>query len=154
MFHIIDDEPTVLQMLEAVFNALGYENETFSSPNRYLEYVASSNFKVPVAVISDIRMPEMDGFQMLEVIRSHYPELRSVMMTGYTDHGGRAGMDACFYLTKPFSMNRLQQVLQVLISCHQHGCEAKNYGCSELSDEGIYSREKWQCPLGNSCRKN
>ena len=77
---IVDDESEIRDMLSRHFRFAGYDVESAAHGREALEILSRIPIKV---VISDIRMPEMDGISMLEAIRQHYPMIRAIMITGY-----------------------------------------------------------------------
>lgn len=77
---IVDDESEIRDMLSRHFRMLGNEVETAGNGKEALVVLRSRRMDV---VISDIMMPEMDGVSLLREIRSHYPMIRVVMITGY-----------------------------------------------------------------------
>lgn len=67
-----------------------------------------------VLILSDIRMPGMDGFELLEAIRERWPELPVHMVTAYDsqDHRDRASaLGASGYVTKPVDFSRLRELM-------------------------------------------
>ena len=78
----IDDEAYILKSLERLFEDEGYEILTSQTPSEALELIKN---KPVTVIISDFRMPEMDGVQLLESAASLCPEAVRVMLTGYAD---------------------------------------------------------------------
>ncbi len=77
---IVDDESEIRDMLSRHFRFAGYEVESAANGRQALEILSRIPIKV---VISDIKMPEMDGISMLAEIRNHYPMIHAIMITGY-----------------------------------------------------------------------
>lgn len=77
---VVDDEQDIRDMLARHFQFLGYEVETAEHGADALEKMRNRKTDV---VISDIRMPVMDGPSLCKAIRSDYPMTRIVMITGY-----------------------------------------------------------------------
>lgn len=77
---VVDDEAEIRQMIQRHFRFLGFDVETAENGRIALEVMSNSRFDV---VISDIMMPEMTGPEMLREIRSQYPMVHVIMMTGY-----------------------------------------------------------------------
>ena len=66
-------------------------------------------------VVSDIRMPEMDGIEMAQEIARRFPGLKIVLMTGYADQRERAhGLEALIrdIITKPFTLGEIRDVVK------------------------------------------
>lgn len=78
----VDDEPNILAALRRLFRPLGYRIFIAEGGAQGLEVIA--NEKVDL-VISDMRMPEMDGAQFLEQVRLKSPDTVRILLTGYAD---------------------------------------------------------------------
>src|SRR5436309_1705581 len=77
---VVDDEQSMAQFLGIVLRKEGYQVTTVNNGRDALEKVKSDNFDV---VITDIKMPGMDGIQLLQGIKKHDPSLPVVIMTAY-----------------------------------------------------------------------
>lgn len=78
----VDDEPAILSSLRRLFRPLGYTLFTANSGAEALTLLE----KEPVdVVISDMRMPQMDGAQLLEQVFSRWPDTKRILLTGYAD---------------------------------------------------------------------
>lgn len=78
----VDDEPNILSSLRRLFRPLGYRVAVAGSGEEGLEYLG--NHAVDL-VISDMRMPEMDGAQFLDAVRQRWPDTIRILLTGYAD---------------------------------------------------------------------
>jgi DNA-binding NtrC family response regulator len=77
---VVDDEQSMTQFLSIVLRKEGYQVTTVNNGRDALEKVRAENFDV---VISDIKMPGMDGIQLLNGVKKHDPVLPVVIMTAY-----------------------------------------------------------------------
>src|SRR6266545_3492290 len=77
---VVDDEQSMTQFLGIVLRKEGYQVTTVNSGRDALERVKTDNFDV---VITDIKMPGMDGIQLLQGIKKHDAALPVVIMTAY-----------------------------------------------------------------------
>ena len=109
---VVDDNALICQNLQNLLEDEGMEVITFQDPLRALEYCRQSSCDLAIV---DIRMPHMDGFELIQKMRSIQPSLRTLMISSHYDDDesvARAIMrrhcDAAF--SKPFSLK------QVLIS--------------------------------------
>ena len=115
---VVDDEPNLLRAVAAMLRAEGYEVTTARSGRDALMHVAKS---VPDLVVSDIRMPGMDGYQLARSLRDS-PRTSLVPIVfltakGETEdrvEGFRTGVDA--YLTKPFEPEELLAVIRSILN--------------------------------------
>lgn len=78
----VDDEPNILSALQRLLRRQGYKVITATSGAEGLQVFQQEAIDL---VISDMRMPEMDGAQFLEQVRQHWPDTVRVLLTGYAD---------------------------------------------------------------------
>lgn len=77
---IVDDEQGIARLCKRLLEREGYTAATYSNPVEALEQMGQEQFDL---LLVDIRMPEMDGFQVIESARQMQPEIAVVIMTGY-----------------------------------------------------------------------
>jgi two-component system nitrogen regulation response regulator GlnG len=112
---VIDDDRSIRWVLEKALTKAGMRVTTLSNANGVMEALARGQ---PEALITDVRMPGMDGFALLDKIKQRYPDLPVVVMTAHSDldsavsayHSG-----AFEYLPKPFDIE--EAVDQVQRAC-------------------------------------
>lgn len=100
---VLDDEELMLQYLDKHLTQNNYKVHAFESPQEALKSL--SDDKVDL-VISDVKMPEMNGDEVLAHIKEHHPEIGVILITGYgsINHAVRTVQKGAFdYITKPFS---------------------------------------------------
>lgn len=110
---VVDDDPGLLLAVSETLRADGYDVKTARRGSEALTIVAQS---LPDLIISDIRMPGMDGYELVKHLRSN-PRSRLVPIIFLTAkdetadriQGFRTGVDA--YLTKPFEPEELGAVV-------------------------------------------
>lgn len=78
----VDDEPNILASLRRLFRASGYRVLTAESGAQGLAILEQEPIDV---VISDMRMPEMDGARFLGLVRAKWPATLRMLLTGYSD---------------------------------------------------------------------
>jgi two-component system cell cycle response regulator len=111
---IVDDEPPTVMAVELALRREGIETCTAGDGAECLQAVAAES---PDLVILDVKMPVMDGFQALRVLREN-PATRNlpvIMLTALDAdadvvRGWATGVD--FYLTKPFQLDELVLVVR------------------------------------------
>jgi DNA-binding NarL/FixJ family response regulator len=115
---IVDDEPHLLRAVAACLRSEGFEVRTARSGRDALVSLAES---LPDLIISDVRMPGMDGHQLVQRIRSSpRTALVPVIFLTAKDQkedridGFRTGVDA--YLTKPFEPDELLAVIGAIFN--------------------------------------
>lgn len=100
---VVDDDPVVRSQLERLYGQSGYQVTSFSSAEAGLRRL---NDDIDF-VITDIKLPGMDGVQFISQIHQRYPDLPVIAITGYADI--RTAVDvlklgACDFVTKPFDL--------------------------------------------------
>jgi DNA-binding NtrC family response regulator len=108
---LVDDDPTVLSSLGEALGDFGVEVHTADSAEDALSRLDAL---APDIVISDIRMPGMDGIGLLQVVRERAPGVDVVLMTAYDDMPTvvRAMREGAFdFLVKPIQFAELEDVL-------------------------------------------
>jgi DNA-binding NtrC family response regulator len=98
---IIDDEPTALKMMGRILEGEGYIVETFSTGVSFLGRMAAEPFDI---AFIDLQLPDMNGIEILDNIKSDYPDTEVIIVTGYASiesavEATRKG--AYHYLAKP-----------------------------------------------------
>jgi DNA-binding NtrC family response regulator len=109
---IVDDEQVVRDSLVHWFTEEGYQVDSSDSASDALSKLAGREFDL---VIADIRMPGMDGIELLEKIRSEQLDTSVIIMTGYAsvETAVRALKHGAFdYITKPFDPDDLSVVVR------------------------------------------
>ena len=101
----VDDEPNIVRLIQVNLERHGYQVETANNGVQALEKIRASR---PDLVVSDVMMPEMDGFELLSTIKRDpaLEDLPIIMLTAKTQdknvmEGYSRGAD--MYLTKPFN---------------------------------------------------
>jgi CheY-like chemotaxis protein len=114
---VVDDVTDVTEMIALFLKHAGYEVMTANSPNTALEIAAEKTFDL---VISDIGMPDMNGYELAESLRGRadYRATPLIAVTGYTEYDDRgrslrAGFDA--HLTKPINPPQLLKLIEELL---------------------------------------
>ena len=108
---VVDDEPAIRMALKANFQRDGWHVETAAGASEALTKFKAANFPL---VVSDVRMPDGDGFDLMENVRSAAPSTAVILLTAFVSvpeavQAMRGG--ACDYLTKPISFEQLQTVV-------------------------------------------
>lgn len=138
---IVDDEPNLLRAVAACLKAEGYEISTARSGREALLQLAEA---VPDLLVSDIRMPGMDGYQLARQLRGSprtalVPIVFLTAKDETTDRieGFRAGVDA--YLTKPFEPEELIAVVKGILSRVErtHSQIARLVGSTVVEDASV-----------------
>lgn len=123
---IVDDEPKICQFLEVLLRREGYEADSVYNA---ADALASLAEKPASLVITDLKMPGMDGFEFVRRLRADYPQIPVIMITGYATvdtavKALRSGVDD--YVTKPFNIDELRKVISRTLENHCVAHESKD----------------------------
>ncbi|MCP4106829.1 MAG: sigma-54-dependent Fis family transcriptional regulator [Desulfobacteraceae bacterium] len=116
---IVDDEKNYPLVLSAVLEEEGFETMTSNSGREALEILKNSDVDL---VLTDMKMPCMDGIELLENIKTGYPELPVIMMTAYgtVEKAVEAMQKGAYsYILKPFDNNSLVIYVKKAIEMYQ-----------------------------------
>jgi len=109
---VIDDERPTLIMFRLFLNALGHEALTAENGTSGLELFQREK---PAIVFTDVKMPGMDGLEVIRKIKELEPKTQVVVMTGHgdTDLAVQASrLQAAAFLNKPISRAALESALR------------------------------------------
>ncbi|PJA29288.1 MAG: hypothetical protein CO189_02760 [candidate division Zixibacteria bacterium CG_4_9_14_3_um_filter_46_8] len=112
---IVDDDQFILEILKTILEREGYSTLTANSGESALETIKSNPINL---IISDIIMPGMNGMELLANVKSNYPSIPVLMITGYSGkYSNRSvtaqGAKGC--VTKPFKNTEIVNRVKDLI---------------------------------------
>ena len=114
---LVDDEPNILNALKRLLRRENYRVLTASSGAEALEILAMQPVQV---IISDQRMPEMSGIELLSKVKSLYPQTVRIILSGYSEAGtvtDAINQGAVWkYLTKPWDDETLKEEVRKAFS--------------------------------------
>lgn len=109
----VDDEANILSALRRLFRSVGYRTLTAESGQEGLNILES---EVVDLVISDMRMPEMNGARFLEHVRTKWPDTMRLLLTGYADVSSIMQAinrgEIYRYITKPWDENDILLIVR------------------------------------------
>jgi DNA-binding NtrC family response regulator len=116
---VVEDDPHERQGLSDLLTAWGYETEMAANGSEALEKIGTFS---PVVVISDLRMPELTGMELLRQLHGVTPDLHFIMLTGQGSieeavEATKLGADN--FLEKPIEPNRLRVELRNCLERHE-----------------------------------
>ncbi|MEK3705088.1 response regulator [Paenibacillus sp. FSL R7-0198] len=162
---LVDDEFMISDGISSVVNWTRLGTELIGIAQDGLEALASIERQRPDIIISDIRMPGMDGLQLVEAVAEKYQDISFIMLTGFTEFEyAKTAMHygVKHYLLKPCSEEHLVQAISELVSekreltdqerfvqSIQYNLErvlphAKEYFLKELVTNRTYGAKEWK----------
>lgn len=111
---VVDDEVFIRQILSRIVSREGYSVAEAKDGIEALEKMTERQFDF---VLSDIKMPRMDGMELLATIKEKYPDTLVLLITAYageytSDDAIAAGAD--YFITKPFKNMEIARTLTAL----------------------------------------
>ncbi len=116
---VVDDEPKICHLIEELLKLNGYQVDVSFSGTDALKMIMECNYHV---LIADLKMPGIDGLELIEKAKKQNPEIRTIMITGYATvdtavQSFRHGVDD--YIKKPFNIFELKEAVEKIINTRQ-----------------------------------
>lgn len=109
---IVDDDPTLLEIMEDLLTKLGYQPICCESVPLALKHLETSEFDI---VMSDLYMPEVDGFDFLKMVKAKQ-NIPFIVMSGHPDLESLDEAKACDgILSKPFNLASIRELLLTVL---------------------------------------
>lgn len=107
---ILDDEPIVGERLKPVLEKKGFQVETFTESQKALERLGEKKFHV---LVTDLRMSEPDGMDVLRFLRDHHPDTQAIVITGYAtiERAREAQYLNAEFVPKPFKLDQIAKLV-------------------------------------------
>jgi diguanylate cyclase (GGDEF)-like protein/PAS domain S-box-containing protein len=124
---IVDDDETVLDLISTKLGAEGYSCTLVESAEEALSMVQEEHFDV---VITDLRLPGIDGFTLTDVLKTKHPAIGVIVITGMADvdsavRAMKSGADD--YISKPFNLDYMAISVERTLEKQRLIIENKNY---------------------------
>lgn len=136
---VVDDDKSIRWVVEKALNAESITTESFAEGDSVLNRLEQAR---PTAIISDIRMPGIDGLKLLKRIIEKYPDLPVIITTAHSDLDSAVASyqgGAFEYLPKPFDIDEVVAVVKRAITHSEELASAK--GSAAVSEEAEPSAE-------------
>ena len=108
---VVDDEPSILRLLNEALTQWGYQVKTAATAREAIEALRTGLFD---AAITDIRMPDMSGLELIREIKKHDDAIEVLVMTGYPTIASAVEAlkeGAYDYLSKPLILDELRHLM-------------------------------------------
>ncbi len=113
---IADDE---LEFASTLVTRLELRNFQVTMVNTGQDTLLAVERDLPDLLLLDLKMPDLDGLEVLAQLREKHPDLKVIILTGHGSfEAGREGMElgACDYIMKPVDLNRLIEAVKLVCS--------------------------------------
>jgi CheY-like chemotaxis protein len=115
--YVVDDEPMMGEVVEAILQLEGYHTRIFSDPEEALLALAATRTK-PQLLLTDFVMPAMNGMELIEQAKRIQPDLKSILFSG------NFGQDIMRYypvkpdkfISKPFQPKALMALIKTVLA--------------------------------------
>ena len=131
---IVDDEPNMRRVLAALLKKHGFASVDAPDGEAALQILAEQEIDV---VLSDLKMPRMNGLELLEQARTRFPEVPLILITAHGTVGSAVEalkQGAFDYLTKPFDPDEIGQVLHKALLSRERQDRESRIGADEDPD--------------------
>jgi DNA-binding NtrC family response regulator len=111
----VDDDRTILELVREYLTEVGYQVEVVDNGVNALEMIKDTPYEI---VFTDIKMPDIDGLELLSAIKAYRPETEVIIVTG---HGSMESAIQAMkfgsydYIQKPFKFNVLKIIIDRII---------------------------------------
>lgn len=112
---LVDDEPGVLNALKLLLKAIGFTVSDFIDPHAALEAISSVDSTQRTVIVSDLRMPSLDGIQLVTKIREINSSVPFILMSAHAtsdDISTAKSSGANGFLAKPFTPDQFREIIQ------------------------------------------
>ena len=134
---VLDDEPEVAHATALLLRGLGHEAVECLAPSHAHDWLTKETFDL---LISDYRMPEMNGLQLVSLLRNRHCQIPIMMMTAYfsdIDMQLAQSMGISTILRKPFGIDELDEAVKPLLRAFQQRQNISETLASDLSAEWV-----------------
>ena len=111
---VVDDDPSVRESLDLLLRSVGYDVSVAENGARAVSHLNSA---VPDLIVTDINMPEMSGIEFISHVRSQYPSISVIAMSG---EAVPAGVVADWFYPKGEHPHHLLNSIASLIAMNPH----------------------------------
>src|SRR5512136_1931209 len=104
---VVDDDAIVIKSCRRILEAEGYQVSTAPSADQALEMLKASDYDL---LLIDVKMPKRDGMYLMREIKKNWPEIPTIIMTGYPTSETIAEvlkLGATLFIPKPFRPDEL-----------------------------------------------
>ncbi|NWF38196.1 response regulator [Mariprofundus sp. NF] len=115
--HIVDDEALITEFLSKALRQHSNQISCFQSGIDYLSHLHSDDYVEPRLIITDVRMPGIDGFELIKRIRASQSNVKIIVMSGYHNLPESPQETTCHTFEKPLNVKNLLAIVSQTLSC-------------------------------------
>jgi len=117
LVYVVDDEPMVGDVVQAILKLGGYESVFFQDPNAALKAFGQAKAK-PALLLTDFQMPQMTGRELIQHCKKIQPELKTILYSGNVQEDTVAFYPARpdSFLRKPFTPKTLIDLVKSVLT--------------------------------------
>jgi len=117
VLYVVDDEPLVGDVVQAILKMGGYESVLFADPKAAFQALSEANPK-PTLLLTDFQMPQMTGRELIQHCKKVHPALKTILYSGNVQEDTVAFYPARpdRFLRKPFSPKTLIDMVQAVLA--------------------------------------
>ena len=122
---IVEDDVAFCQMLETFLTKKGYEVNASHTGNDALAKIKSNNYDI---VLTDVRLPDRDGNEILQILKEEHPGTKVILMTGYAEVNlavDAIKTGAFDYISKPINPEKMLQIVKSALEVEEDQVIAK-----------------------------
>ena len=113
---VVDDEEALRTVLSTELSSEGYDVNTAADGSEAIDLVKDNNYDL---VLLDIKMPNVDGFEVLKFVKGNKPDIKVIMLTGFADlknaiESKRLGAED--FVSKPYDLVDLLTTIERVLS--------------------------------------
>ncbi|NWF39821.1 response regulator [Mariprofundus sp. NF] len=116
LFHHVEDSKGLCELFSEIMKSFGHEMVSFENGLHYLKHMDSPEYICPVAIFTDIDMPKMGGYEMIEKVINRYPNRLIVVLSAHRDSNNINEAHVFQHVDKPFHPESMGTIAKVLIA--------------------------------------
>ncbi len=119
LIYVVDDEHMIAEVVEAILSLEGYDTRLFQDPKLALLALSEADPR-PHLLLTDYRMPGMSGMELIEKSKALFPELKTILFSGYVDEKvlETTKVKPDMFMRKPFYPQTLVNLVTDVLSEH------------------------------------
>lgn len=128
---IVDDDDTIRKTLKAILEDEGYTVDSAATGQEAIQKTEKNTYNI---ALLDIRLPDMEGVELLKLIKDNVPKTRKIMLTGYPSMQNAIAAlnkDADAYLVKPVDVEKLLNTIKNQLELQEN---ERNFSEEKIAD--------------------